>query len=148
MKPNDEYSELNYYIVYLQAHLSAHYFPQSVDRRFIAERADNALDTYVTMSLQGKPQHIAQELAMRELLKDLYVSRYDVVHTIIEEDCWLRIPTDEMEVKALYMLTKPVIHSILDRHEVNGDFLTREDYPPLRYELLAAINEILDGDEL
>lgn len=69
MKPNDEYSELNYYIVYLQAHLSAHYFPQSVDRRFIAERADNALDTYVTLFLQGKPQHIAQELAMRELLK-------------------------------------------------------------------------------
>ena len=148
MKPNDEYSELNYYIVYLQDHLREHYFPQSLDRRFVAERADIALDTYATLFLQGRPQYICHELAMRELLKGLYVSRYDVVHTILEEDLWRRVPSDELTVKALYILTKPAVHSILDRHEVNGDFLSREDYPPLRDELIATITKILDGDGL
>ena len=148
MKPNDEYSELDYYLVYLQKHLSEHFFPQCVDRNFITERADSALDAYVTLFLQGRPQYICQELAMRELLKGLYVSRYDVVRNILEEDLWRRVPSDELTVKSLYVLTKPAVHSILDRHEVNGDFLSREDYPPLREELIGAITEILDGDEL
>ena len=35
--------------------------------------------------------------------------------------------------------------SILDRYEVNGDFLDRETHRPMLTELLGTITEILDG---
>ena len=37
---------------------------------------------------------MAQEMAMRTLLAGLYVSRYDIVYSVIEESLWTRLPEE------------------------------------------------------
>ena len=48
----------------------------------------------------------------------------------------------------MHLLTKKSVHDILDRYEINGDFLDRETHQPMLTELLGEISEILDGYEL
>lgn len=143
-----EQTELDFYVGYLRAHLKEHHFEKENNQKFIENRADAALDTYVAEFLAGHSPLICHELAMRTLLDGLYVSRYDVIHTILEEDCWKRLPSSVWEVTAVHLAGLRKINDILDRYEVNGDFLVKEEYPSLRYELLGAITDILDGYEL
>lgn len=143
-----EYDELDFYVQYLRVHLKEHHFDKENTPKFIKKRADKALDTYVSEFKSGRPSAMCHELAMRTLLEGLFVSRFDVIHHIIEEDCWLRLPHETWEVTALHMSAHPQISDILDRYEVNGDFLVKEEYPSLRHEVLGAITEILDGYEL
>lgn len=140
-----EHDELNFYLQYLRVHLAEHHFDRSGDRAFIEGRADAALDTYLAEFMKGRPSPICHEMAMRTLLEGLYVSRYDVIYSILEEDCWLRLPPETWEPAALHLAGLKKINLILDRHEVNGDFLAREEYPALRHELLGVISDILEG---
>ena len=139
------YEELDFYVQYLRNHLTEHRFDKENNKKFIEARADKALDTYLSEFMSGKPPYVCHETAMRTLLEGIYVSRFDVLYRILEEDCWLRMPPEAWEPTALHLQALPEIKSILDRHEVNGDFLAKEDFPGLRYELLGAITEILDS---
>lgn len=143
-----EKAELDFYVRYLRAHITEHHFEKENNQKFIESRADAALDTYVSEFLADRSPHVCHELAMRTLLDGLYVSRFDVVYTILEEDCWKRLPSSAWEVMALHLVGLKNINNILDRYEVNGDFLVKEEFPSLRYELLGAITDILDGYEL
>lgn len=143
-----EQTELDFYVQYLRAHIKEHHFEKEDNPRFIESRADAALDTYTGEFSAGHSPHRCHEMAMRTLLEGLYVSRYDVIHAILEEDCWKRLPSSVWEVTAIHLAGLKKINEILDRYEVNGDFLVKEEYPSLRYELLGAITEILDGYEL
>lgn len=140
-----EYEELDFYVQYLRNHLTEHHFDKENNKKFIEARADKASDTYLSEFMSGKPPYICHELAMRTLLEGIYVSRFDVLYRILEEDCWRRIPPEVWEPTAVHLQTHPEIKRVLDRHEVNGDFLDKEDFPGLRYELLGAITDILDG---
>lgn len=148
MKQNVELRELDDYRVYLLGHLRDHYFPQYTNKKFVETRVDAAYDTFVTLRLEGHSPLIAQEMAMRTLLDGLYVSRYDVLYSVIEENLWTRLPEKYWPDFAVHLLTKKNIHDILDRYEVNGDFLDRETHQPMLTELLGEISEILDGYEL
>lgn len=88
---------------------------------------------------------MASELAMRILLDGLYVSRWDVIMQVIEEDLWLRIKPEDREKWAKLFLGLRFINVILDEYEVNGDFLERGTYPSLEMKLLGEMTEILDG---
>lgn len=143
-----EYEELNFYVRYLRVHLSEHHFEKHCNQNFIEGRADEALDTYLSEFMKGRPAAICHEMAMRTLLDGLYVSRYDVIYRILEEDCWLRLPSESWGVTALHLTGLKRINQILDSYEVNGNFLDKEEYPSLRYELLGAISDILDRYEL
>ena len=79
--------------------------------------------------LEGKPVPIARELAMRTLLAGLYVSRYDIIYNVVEENLWLRLPPEYMPDFAVHLLGQKPVSDILDRYEVNGDFLDRETSP-------------------
>lgn len=136
------------YRVYLLGHLRDHHFPQYTDRKFVDARVDAAYDTFVTLRLEGRSPVIAQEMAMRTLLDGLYVSRYDIVYSVIEERLWTRLPEGYWPDFAVHLLTKESVHDILDRYEVNGGFLDRETHQPMLTELLGEISEILDGYEL
>lgn len=91
---------------------------------------------------------VAHELAMRTLLEGLYVSRYDILYNIVEESLWTRVPDYLWKNYALHFLTLPEIHAVLDRYQVNGDFLDRETHQPMLDELLGIMTEKLDGYEL
>ena len=140
--------ELDDFRVYLQGHLRDHHFPEASNEDFINFRADSAYNSYTAYRLEGHNVVVARELAMRVLLNGYYVSRWDVIMQVIEEDLWLRIKLEDREKWAVLFLSLRFINVILDEYEVNGDFLERGTYPSLEARLLGEMTEILDGYEL
>ena len=81
---------------------------------------------------------------MRVLLNGYYVSRWDVIFNLLEELFHNDLPTEEAKIEwADLLLGLRYINAILDKYEVNGDFLSREDYQPLQNELVGMISEII-----
>ncbi|WP_304588651.1 DUF1896 family protein [Duncaniella muris] len=148
MKQNVESREMDDYRVYLQGHLRDHYFPQRNNKKFIEQRVEDAYDKFVTLRLEGKSVPYAEEMAMRTLLEGLYVSRYDIIYNVVEENMWLRLPEPYWPDFTVHLLRLKPVKDILDHYEVNGDFLSRETHQPMLTELLGTISEILDGYEL
>lgn len=148
MKTAQGYGEPDFYTGYLLHHLTEHHFEKENTPKFIESRVNDALDTYTEAFAAGRPPYICQEMAMRTLLKGLYVSRFDIIYSIIEEDCWLRLAPEAWEVTAIHFSKDSGINAILDRYGVNGDFLDREAYPAMRLEILGTLTEKLDGYEL
>ncbi len=138
------------YRVYLQGHLRDHHFPQRNNRKFIEQRVEDAYDRFITLRLDGRSVPYAEEMAMRTLLDGLYVSRYDIIYNVVEENSsiGMRLPEEYWPDFAVHLLGLQPVREILDRYEVNGDFLNRETYQPMLIELLGIISEILDGYEL
>ena len=87
---------------------------------------------------------------MRTLLDGLYVSRYDIIYNVVEENSLIgmRLPEEYWPDFVVHLLGLQPIREILDRYEVNGDFLGRETHQPMLIELLGTISEILDDYEL
>lgn len=150
MKQNVESREMDGYRVYLQGHLRDHHFPQRNNRKFIEQRVEDAYDRFITLRLDGRSVPYAEEMAMRTLLDGLYVSRYDIIYNVVEENSsiGMRLPEEYWPDFAVHLLGLQPVREILDRYEVNGDFLSRETYQPMLIELLGIISEILDGYEL
>ena len=144
MKTDDEFGELDFYRTYLHGHLIYHQFPQGRREDFIDERADAACEEFLLRRREGKSVDAAQEMAMRVLLNGLYVSRYDVIYNILEENLYDKVPEPYWPKLAPHLLSLARVKNILDRYEVNGDFLDRETHQPMLMELLGTINEILD----
>lgn len=138
------------YRVYLQGHLRDHHFPQRNNRKFIEQRVEDAYDRFITLRVDGRSVPYAEEMAMRTLLDGLYVSRYDIIYNVVEENSsiGMRLPEEYWPDFAVHLLGLQPVREILDRYEVNGDFLSRETYQPMLIELLGIISEILDGYEL
>ena len=91
METPKKYGEPDFYTGYLREHLKEHHFDKENTQKFIENRVDDALDTYTREFASSRPPYICHELAMRTLLEKLYVSRFDIIYHIIEEDCWLRL---------------------------------------------------------
>lgn len=82
---------------------------------------------------------------MRVLLNGYYVSRWDVIYNLLDELFHNDLPEEEQKQNwAELLLGLRFINKILDRYEVNGDFLSREDFPEFQNELAATIAEILE----
>ena len=145
MKQNKDPMGLDYYQLYLTRHLRDHFFPQTTNQKFIAERAEEAYDTLQSLRLEGRSFQVAHEFAMRTLLRGLYVSRYDIIYNVVEDNMELRLPQEYWPEFTIHLLTIKSLHDILDRYEVNGDFLSRETHQPMLNELLGEISEILDS---
>lgn len=150
MKQNVESREMDSYRVYLQGHLRDHHFPQRNNRKFIEQRVEDAYDRFITLRVDGRSVPYAEEMAMRTLLDGLYVSRYDIIYNVVEENSsiGMRLPEEYWPDFAVHLLGLQPVREILDRYEVNGDFLSRETYQLMLIELLGIISEILDGYEL
>lgn len=133
------------YRLYLLGHLRDHHFPQFSDPKFIDQRVEAAYDAYEIYRRDGRSVAAAHELAMRVLLAGVYVSRWDVIMQVIEEDLWLRIPEENWADWAELFLGLRFVNKVLDEYEVNGDFLERGTYPSLEAKLLGVMTEILDG---
>lgn len=137
--------ELDDFRVYLQGHLRDHHFPEATNEDFINFRADSAYNSYTTYRLEGRNVVVARELAMRVLLNGYYVSRWDVIYNLLDELFHNDLPEEEQKQDwAELLLGLRFINRILDKYEVNGDFLSREDYPDLQNELAGTIAEILE----
>lgn len=131
--------------VYLQGHLRDHKFPEYYNSDFIETRTNEAYEAFTKYRLEGRSVDVAQELAMRVLLNGYYVSRWDVIYNLLEELFHNDLPEEGDKLKwAEMFLNLRFINKILDKYEVNGDFLSREDYPKLQNELAGTIADILE----
>lgn len=134
------------YRIYLQGHLRDHHFPEANNEEFINFRTDAAYVAFVRYRLEGHSVDIAQELAMRVLLENMYVSRWDIVSQILEEQFYNRLPTQEQRDKwADLLVGLRFTNEILDRHGFNGDYLSRTDSVPMLTELTGLFTDIMDG---
>ena len=77
---------MDYYRDYLRGHLRDHRFPRYTDKKFIEARTEEAYDRLITLHLEGHTVSYANEMAMRTLLAGLYVSRYDIIYNVVEEN--------------------------------------------------------------
>ena len=137
--------EMDEYRAYLQGHLRDHHFPEEHDESFITLRVDSALKAFTQYRLSGRSVDVAQELAMRKLLDGYYVSRWDIIYNLIEELFHKDLPEESQKLQWTEMfLGLRYINRILDKYEVNGDFLSREDCPKLQNELAGTIADILE----
>lgn len=148
MRQNVELSEMDFYSLYLRGHLIDHRFRIKDQEQFVQNRCLAAYDVYRQHLLAGRSHAVARELAMRTLLDGLYVSRYDIIYNVFEEQLWLRLPESVWDACTLHFLKMPSINGVMDRYEVNGDFLSREAHQPMLDELLGIITEKLDEYEL
>lgn len=148
MKQNVELSEMDFYSLYLRGHLIDHGFQIRNPEQFVTDRCLAAYDVYKQQLLEGHSHAVCREMAMRCLLDGLYISRYDIIYNIFEEQLWLRLPESVWVPCTLHFLEMPVIHEVMDRYGVNGDYLSRETHQPMLDELLGIITEKLDEYEL
>ena len=134
MKQNVESREMDGYRVYLQGHLRDHYFPQRNNKKFIEQRVEDAYDRFVTLRLEGRSVPYAEEMAMRTLLDGLYVSRYDIIYNVVEENSsiGMRLPEEYWPDFTVHLLGLQPVREILDRYEVNGDLENPERTDPVR----------------
>lgn len=145
MKHNVEFGEINHYRLYLLGHLIDHQFPQRSDTKFIDDRTDAAYDEFTRLRREGRSVPYAQEMAMRVLLAGLYISRYDIIYSVVEENLWTRLPEGLWPKFTEHLLGLAEINAILDSYGLDGDFLEKETHQPMLMELLGTINDILDG---
>jgi len=79
-------TELSYYGLYLLNHLRENRFPQASDADFIRERADHAAEVYEQARRSDLFADAAQELAMSALLKGLHLSKYNILHDVVDNE--------------------------------------------------------------
>ena len=145
MKQNKDW-EMDDYRLYLQGHLRDHHFPEAGNEEFIKFRSDAAYVAFVRYRLEGHSVDIAQELAMRILIENMYVSRWDVVSQVLEEQFYNRLPSQEKRDDwAELLVSLRYTNEILDRHGFNGDYLSRTDSVPMLTELTGLFADIMDG---
>lgn len=137
--------ELDELRVYLQGHLRDHKFPEYDNPEFIESRTDEAYAAFSRYRLAGRSIDVAQELTMRVLLDGYYISRWDVIYNLLDELFHNELHDEEQKQNwAELLLGLRYVNAILDKYEVNGNFLTRENYRNLENELAGAIADILE----
>ena len=137
--------ELDELRVYLQGHLRDHKLPEYDNSEFIESRADEAYAAFTRYRLAGRSIDVAQELTMRVLLNGYYISRWDVVYNLLDELFHNELPEEGQKQNwAELLLRLRYVNAILDKYEVNGNFLPRENYRNLENELAGTIADILE----
>ena len=137
--------ELDELRVYLHGHLHDHKFPEYDNPEFIESRTDEAYAAFTRYRLAGWSIDVAQELTMRVLLDGYYISRWDVIYNLLDELFHNELHDEEQKQNwAELLLSLRYVNAILDKYEVNGNFLTRDNYRNLENELAGAIADILE----
>ena len=137
--------ELDELRVYLQGHLRDHKFPEYDNSEFIESRADEAYAAFTRYRLASRSIDVAQELTMRVLLDGYYISRWDVIYNLLDELFHNELPEEGQKQNwAELLLGLRYVNAILDKYEVNGNFLPRENYRNLENELAGTIADILE----
>lgn len=138
MKQKNEQTELSYYGLYLFNHLRENHFPQAEDKDFINDRAELAADTYEQARRNGQSATNAHELAMAELTKGLNLSKWNVLHDVIEQEFAFEVADDKAEVFVEKML--PLVDNVFSIYDLTDDgFADAPEYDMLYSELTGAV---------
>ena len=138
MKKKQEQTELSYYGLYLLNHLRENHFPQANDADFIRERADHAAEVYEQARRNELFADAAQELAMSALLRGLHLSKYNILHDVVDNEFSLEIPEEDQEAFVANLL--PLVDNVYSIYDLTDDnFAQSPDYTQLYTELTGAV---------
>ena len=138
MKKKQAQTELSYYGLYLLNHLRESHFPQATDARFIQERADHAAEVYEQARRNDLFADAAQELAMSALLRGLHLSKYNILHDVVDNEFSLEIPVEDQEAFVANLL--PLVDNVYSIYDLTDDnFAQSPDYAQLYTELTGAV---------
>ena len=138
MKKKQAQTELSYYGLYLLNHLRENHFPQANDADFIRERADHAAEVYEQARRNDLFADAAQELAMSALLRGLHLSKYNILHDVVDNEFSLEIPVEDQEAFVANLL--PLVDNVYSIYDLTDDnFAQSPDYAQLYTELTGAV---------
>ena len=138
MRKKQEQTELSYYGLYLLNHLRENHFPQANDADFIRERADHAAEVYEQARRNELFADAAQELAMSALLRGLHLSKYNILHDVVDNEFSLEIPVEDQEAFVANLL--PLVDNVYSIYDLTDDNFTQTpDYTQLYTELTGAV---------
>ena len=138
MRKKQEQTELSYYGLYLLNHLRENHFPQATDASFIQERADHAAEVYEQARHNELFADAAQELAMSALLRGLHLSKYNILHDVVDNEFSLEIPVEDQEAFVANLL--PLVDNVYSIYDLTDDnFAQSPDYAQLYTELTGAV---------
>ena len=138
MRKKQEQTELSYYGLYILNHLRENHFPQATDADFIRERADHAAEVYEQARRNDLFADAAQELAMSALLRGLHLSKYNILHDVVDNEFSLEIPVEDQEAFVANIL--PLVDKVYSIYDLTDDNFTQTpDYTQLYTELTGAV---------
>lgn len=138
MKKKQNQTELSYYGLYLLNHLRENHFPQANDADFIRERAGHAAEVYEQARRNALFADAAQELAMSALLRGLHLSKYNILHDVVDNEFSLEVPVEDQEAFVANLL--PLIDNVYSIYDLtDDDFAQSPDYTQLYTELTGAV---------
>ena len=138
MRKKQNQTELSYYGLYLLNHLRENHFSQANDATFIQERADHAAEVYEQARCNDLFADAAQELAMSALLKGLHLSKYNILHNVVDNEFSLEVPVEDQEAFVSNLL--PLIDNVYSIYDLTDDkFAQSPDYTQLYTELTGAV---------
>lgn len=136
-KDNDQ-TELSYYGLYLLNHLRENRFPQSSDKDFISTRAELATDAYEQARRNGQSATNAHELAMAELTKGLRLSKWNILHDVVENEFSFEVSEESADAFAEKLL--PLVEPVFSIYDLADDaFADSPEYDSLYTELTGAV---------
>ena len=137
-KKKQAQTELSYYGLYLLNHLRENHFPQATDVDFIRERADHAAEVYEQARRNDLFADAAQELAMSALLKGLHLSKYNILHDVVDREFPLEVAVEDQESFTVNLL--PLVDNVFYIYDLSDDnFAQSSDYDQLYTELTGAV---------
>lgn len=138
MNKKNKQTELSYYGLYLLNHLRENRFPQAADADFIRERADHAAEVYEQARRSDLFADAAQELAMSALLKGLHLSKYNILHAVVDSEFPLEVAVEDQEAFVTNLL--PLVDNVFSIYDLTDDnFAQSSDYDQLFTELTGAV---------
>lgn len=137
-KKDNKHTELSYYGLYLLKHLKENHFPQVEDKDYINERAELAASIYEQARREGKDFIQAQELAMAELTRGLNLSKWNVLHDVVENE--FSFGVSDVKVDAFVEKLLPLVEAVFSIYDLTDDgFAASPEYDLLYTELTGAV---------
>lgn len=138
MNKKNKQTELSYYGLYLLNHLRENRFQQADNADFIHERADHAAEVYEQARRSDLFADAAQELAMSALLKGLHLSKYNILHEVVDSEFPLEVAVEDQEAFVTNLL--PLVDNVFSIYDLTDDsFAQSSDYDQLYTELTGAV---------
>ena len=140
--------ELSYFRLKLESYLSEH-FPEKVeDKPFITARADEALATYCDAVEEGFSYPEAESTASEVLYRDLHVSKYDTLVSVLENEFEKELPSPLPERLAPILLKNRAIQETFDKYNLTDDFVATPEYDTLYTELTGTVVLLIEANQL
>jgi hypothetical protein len=106
--------------------------------RYLDERVNSALPLAESLSEEGKPQYIIEELCMEAVTEELRPSRYLYIRSVLEEE----FPRDNERLQANGILTCEIVNITEACKGIFDDFDFKQENQEDRYLRYAIIGQV------